>query len=318
MKMSPCKKAFCKVARFKIFAPSCLNSISAFLVLSALPAVAAIDLKANFRLYGEVYRFGLGRGNVPIHFGVNTVPAQQIGDFGYLPGGRPFANGVLSTLTLPTAGVPGVVDHRFSVPFSLEESIPASLYIGMGDNGINSISGGNVQVYFDFSDNIYFPGWSILGPAPDQGLTLEEFTLASGESLESAGYNLSFIPAHTILTAGVSAFDRLGLPLTVDRHVAGTQNLAAVNFGNATASSKLIGGQDGRGGITNAQVDLDLHAEPDPYVYDFAFATVSGSNNIVLTRGPIPPVPAPAPILGAIVVARFSRKLRQRIRQSKH
>jgi hypothetical protein len=38
----------------------------------------AVDLKANFRLFGEVNRFGLGYGDMALHFGVNA-PAAQIG-----------------------------------------------------------------------------------------------------------------------------------------------------------------------------------------------------------------------------------------------
>jgi len=38
--------------------------------------VKAIDLKANFHLFGEVNRFGIGYGDIALHFGVNSPPLK--------------------------------------------------------------------------------------------------------------------------------------------------------------------------------------------------------------------------------------------------
>jgi hypothetical protein len=55
-------------------------SIGGGVILISLAAgtAQAVDLKANFRLFGEVNRFGLGYGDMALHFGVNA-PAAQIG-----------------------------------------------------------------------------------------------------------------------------------------------------------------------------------------------------------------------------------------------
>lgn len=248
-----------------------------------------VNLRANFRLYGEVSRFGIGYGDMALHFGIN-VPfpalAPEIGTFGFIPGGTSYATGVLEGLSLPPYGFV-IVDRQFSVPFSLDADQPASLYVGFNDNGIGGPWGGNVQVIFDFSDNIYFGG-SIIGYARDQGLSLISVTLADGTPLEDAGLKFEFIPENTVLTAGASAADQGIIPVQTDRVIAASASCgrAFVILSKATASAKLKGGFDfcGAGIATDALLDLDVLPEPDPFVYDLAYATVSGSNNVKLTR----------------------------------
>jgi hypothetical protein len=240
-----------------------------------------------------VNRFGLGYGDMALHFGVNA-PAAQIGSLGYYPGGTPFTSGVLSSVVLPPGGGFTVVDTQFSVPFSLDVDQPASLYMGIGDNGIGGSQGGSVQVIFDFSDNIFFGG-SILGFTPDQGFALTSVTLANGTSLEDAGLKFDFIPENTVLTAGASAFDDRGSGLITDSVIATTNpsNRAAVFIFPGTATAQL------QGLGTNALADLDVNVEPDPLTFDLAFATVSGTNNIKLTRiSPPVSTPEPSTILG--------------------
>ncbi|MCA2654518.1 MAG: PEP-CTERM sorting domain-containing protein [Microcystis sp. M061S2] len=260
-------------------------------------------------------RFGLGYGDMALHFGVNA-PASQIGGLGYFPGGTPFTSGVLSSVVLPPGGGFTVVDTQFSIPFSLDVDQPASLYMGIGDNGIGGPQGGSIQVIFDFSDNIYFVG-SILGFTPDQGFALTSVTLADGTPLENAGLKFEFILENTVLTAGASAFDDRGAGLAIDSVVA-TQdpsNIAAVFIFPGTATAKLEGGIDGFNPNTNALADLDVNVEPDPFVFDLAFATVSGANNIKLTRISQPTsTPEPSTILGLGVLgfgAFCQRKLSQ-------
>jgi hypothetical protein len=50
-------------------------SIGGGVILISLAAgtAQAVDLKANFRLFGEVNRFGLGYGDMALHFGVNPA-----------------------------------------------------------------------------------------------------------------------------------------------------------------------------------------------------------------------------------------------------
>ena len=303
--------------------PKTFLAVSAFIALTGSVPALAVDLRANFNLYGEVLRFGLGQGSVPLHFGVDSgLVAPQIGNFGYQPGGIPFASGVLSALVLPPSDVPGVVDYSFSLPFSMDVNAPSSMYIGIGDNGINGISGGNIQVYFDFSDNTFFPGWSILGATPDQGLKLNSVTLADGTSLDEAGFALDFILENTILTAGASAINRCGFGVITTSVFANVSDVAF--FGpagcNTAAASKLQGGADGFNPATEALVDLDVLGEPDPFSFDFAFATVSGRNNVILREVSLPPstpsVPGPLPLFGAAAAFSYSRKIRKRIKSS--
>lgn len=256
---------------------------------SVLAYAETVNLRANFRLYGEVSRFGIGYGDMTLHFGIN-VPfpalAPEIGTFGFIPGGTSYATGVLEGLSLPPYGFT-VVDRQFSVPFSLDVDQPASLYVGFNDNGIGGPWGGNVQVIFDFSDNIYFVG-SIIEYTRDQGLSLESVTLADGTPLEEVGLKFEFIPENTVLTAGASAADQGIIPVQTDSVIAASAlcGRAFVILSKATASAKLKGGFDfcALGIATDALLDLDVLPEPDPFVYDLAYATVSGSNNIKLTR----------------------------------
>jgi hypothetical protein len=257
-----------------------------------------------------VNRFGLGYGDMALHFGVNA-PASQIGGLGYFPGGTPFTSGVLSSVVLPPGGGFTVVDTQFSVPFSLDVDQPASLYMGIGDNGINGSQGGSIQVIFDFSDNIYYG--SILGFTPDQGFALTSVTLANGTSLEDAGLKFDFIPENTVLTAGASAFDNRGSGLVTTTTIA--PDPAYVFIFPGTATAKLQGGLERPDFRTNALADLDVNVEPNPLVFDLAFATVSGANNIKLTRISQPTsTPEPSTILGLGVLgfgAFCQRKLSQ-------
>ena len=281
----------------------------------------AVELSANFRLYGEVDRFSfLGFGDLGINFGVNASPAT-IGSFSFSPGLSPgVSTGVLSSVALPAFGF-SVVDTTFSVPFDLDLDSPGSFYIGLGDNGINGFSGGSKQVIFDFSDFIYF-GNGILLASPNQGLSLESVTLRDGTLLEDVGLSFKFIEANTLLRAGVSASDTAGIGGIVTSVTASDSppNSALISSIKAVASSKLKGGDDGFSGQNKSLLSLDINPEPDPFVFDLAFATVSGSSNVLLTRtGPPSPshVPGPLPILGVGAGFGFSRKLRKRIKTTR-
>jgi hypothetical protein len=292
------------------------------IVLGASASNAA-DLKANFRLYGEVNRFSfIGFGDVGIYFGVNESP-RQIGSISYSPGSNPgTATGVLGSVSLPAFGY-SVIDTTFSVPFSLDVGAPGSLYVGLGDNGFNGFSGGSKQVIFDFSDNIRFLD-GILQAAPNQGLSLESVTLSDGTSLENVGLSLEFITGNTLLTAGVSAFDVAGIGGIVTSVFATDNPPNSALIGDFTiksvASSKLKGGPDGVSGPNKSLFSLDINPEPDPLVFDVAFATVSGSNNILLARVTPPPssqsVPTPMSALGLAAAFGYSRKLRKRIKST--
>ncbi|MCK5229974.1 MAG: LamG domain-containing protein, partial [Desulfobulbaceae bacterium] len=243
-----------------------------------------VDLNANFRLFGEVKRFGLGYGFMPLHFGVNTPVVPEIGRFGFAIGGRSYATGVLGGLNLPRSGFT-VVYREFSLPFSLVIDQEASMYVGFGDNGKGYYGGGNIQVIFDFSDNISFVG-SILNDARDQGLTLTSVTLRDGTLLEDAGLKFEFIPENTVLTAGASAADN-GSYLQTNSVIAASApcGRAFVKLRKATASSKLKGGGESTlncedGVTTDALVDLDVLPEPDPFVWDLGYAIVRGKVRI--------------------------------------
>jgi hypothetical protein len=263
----------------RIVLANCL-SLLIFIIVTSLPAYA-MDLKANFRLFGEVSRFGIGYGDMALRFGVNG-PVAEIGKFGFIPGGASFATGVLEGLSLPKYGF-RVVDIEFSVPFSLDIDQAASMYIGLGDNGMNSFRSGSIQVIFDFSDDIYFRG-SLLGVTPDQGLMLTSVTLEDGTPLQDVGLQFEFVPENTVLRAGASAVDCGVYPRVDTASPLIFPYRAEVLIPKARATAKLRGGPDGRNPVTDALVDLDVNPEPDPYVFDLAFATVSGSNNVKLTR----------------------------------
>ncbi len=252
---------------------------------SALATGQPVDLRANFQLLGEVQRFGLGYGDMELQFGVNnsggSAIGSQIGQIGFQPGGIPFASGVLQNVSLKNDGTFTVVNTEFSVPFSLNVGQDASMYVGLGSDENGGSRSGSIQVIFDFSDNVGFVG-SILGGTGDEGLTLTSVTLADGTPLADAGLKFDFIPENTVLTAGASAFDNLGLGL-VTNTASPPNRAAAFLFPKAAATSKLQGGSDVAGIPTNALVDLDVNPEPDPFVFDLAFATVSGANNIRLT-----------------------------------
>ena len=260
-------------------------------------AASTVNLVANFRLFGEVQRFGLGYGDMDIHFGVNLPPATlapSIGRLGFDTGSGTFhASGVLASLdgTLYPNDIPDtnfhVVDVQFSVPFTIdigdsEQQKAASLYIGLGDNGIGGSQGGSIQVNFDFSDNTIIGG--SLGLTPDQGLTLTSVTAPGG-------YQLAFNPANTQLTAGASAFDTdAGYPVTTSTAVPiDPLTRAAVFLPTATATSKLKGGLDQGGRTTDALADLDVSPESRPFAFDLAWATISGNDNVTLTRRNTPP-----------------------------
>jgi hypothetical protein len=295
-----------------------LLSCKAFLIcaISSSASAETINLNANFRLFGEVERFGIGYGDMAIHFGVNNSGiAPEIGSLGYYPGGTPFTTGVLSSVSLPGGGF-GVVDTTFSVPFSLDIDQPASMYIGFGDNGINGPEGGSVQVIFDFSDNISFVG-SLLGNTFDQGLSLVSVTMADGSSLGDAGLSFDFVPSNTVLTAFASAFDDQGVG-TIYSTATPLQNRAAVFPFNGTATAKLRGGYNRSGIPTDYLANLDVNPEPDPLVFDLAGATISGAGNVVLTRtsGAIPE-PSSMMLVGIGFLAMFGNRLRLKMPGSK-
>jgi hypothetical protein len=248
-----------------------------------------VNLIANFQLYGEVQRFGLGYGEMELHFGVNG-PAASLGKMEFIPGGSFQGSGVFSNLQLPHDGTT-VINKTFSVPFTMEIDKPASLYMGIGDDGSGHFGqSGNVQVIFDFSDNLSFGG-TILGFTRDQGFKLISVTMADGTPLTDNNLQLSFEPASTTLTAGLSAFDAQGAgPVTNSVLANSPAKRAFLMLNKATASSKILGGPDIGGAPTEALVDLDLVQEPDPYVWDIGYAVVSGTDNIILRRiNPVSP-----------------------------
>jgi len=273
-----------------------LGAFLSFVICSA--QVHAVELSANFRLFGEVERFGIGYGDMAINFGVNA-PATTIGGLGFIPGGTPYTYGVLSPLTLSRYGF-NVVDISFSVPFTMDVNKPASFYLGLGDNGIGGPAGGSVQVAFDFSDNVVYAG-SLLGNTLDQGLSLTSVTLADGSPLSSAGLSFGFVPEHTVLTAFASAFDDAGTGV-ITSVATPLQNRAAVFTFPGTATAKLEGGFN-RGGIpTEYLVNLDVSPEADPFVYDLAGAVVSGGDNVILTGETTnAPVPEPSSVLLVVI-----------------
>lgn len=277
----------------RLFFASC-KVLMIFTIGISAPAYA-VSLNANFRLFGEVERFGLGYGDMALHFGVNAPGnAPEIGRLGYMPGGVPFTTGVLSSVSLPGGGF-AVIDSTFTVPFSLNVDQPASMYIGLGDNGINGPEGGSIQVIFDFSDNIAFGG-SLLGNTRDQGLSLISVTMADGSSLNDAGLKFDFIPDNTLLTAFASAFDDQGIG-TIYSTATPAQNRAAVFPFSGTATAKL------RGISTEYLANLDVNPEPNPFTFDVAGATISGGNNVVLTEIGSPPQSVPEPSSIALVIA---------------
>lgn len=264
-----------------------------FILVGASPPVKAetINLKANFRLFGEVCRFGLGYGDMALHVGINA-PIQQVGTLGFRPGGASFATGVLEGLSLPPYGLT-VIDREFSIPFSLDLDTESSIYVGIGDNGNGGPSGGGIQVVFDFSDNVYSisPCASQLVWTRDQGFSLTSVTLEDGTPLDDVGLKFDIDPENTVLTAGASCADTCGIiPVQIDSVIAAnaTCGRAAIFLvPGATATSKLQGGGESRldceyGDTTDALVDLDVFPENDPFVFDLVFATVSG--NVKLTR----------------------------------
>lgn len=279
----------------------------------AAHASTTVNLVAHFRLYGEVQRFGYGYGDMDIHFGVvNSAydyPVPSIGQLGFAADGVFSANGVLASLNgaIKGDGAYYVVDTTFDYPFSIpiddnEQQTAASLYIGLGDNGIGGPQGGSKQVVFDFADDYTLQGVSVIGATPDQGLTLTSVTAPDG-------YQFAFNRSNTQLAAGASAWDTAGAPYTSQTVTApdpGTtdplKTRAAVFFPMAAATSKLEGGldqyapaPDGSFRTTGALVDLDVFPEPNPPVFDLAAAVVTGRDNVTLTK--TTPTDTTAPVL---------------------
>ncbi len=266
---------------------------------------APVGLNANFRLFGEVNRFSfLGFGDMTVNFGVNSsggpVSGTEIGRIEYNPGsGGPITTGVLSPLNLSAYGW-RIVDLEFSVPFTIDDTMDASMFIGLGTSYIGSAAGasGSKQVIFDFSDNIWYGGSPLKGTF-DQGLSLTSITLSDGTPLIDAGFKFDFIPERTILSAFASAADDRGQISPLVDTTLGTADRAAVFPFGGTATSKLKGGSNRSGVPTEALVNLDVNPEPNPFVFDLAGASIGGTGNISLTRiapGPAP-VPEPATIL---------------------
>lgn len=269
-----------------------------FVGMTITANAAPVDLSANFRLFGEVNRFSfLGFGDMTVNFGVNPsggpVSGREIGRIEYDLG--PITTGVLSPLSLPSYGW-SIVDLEFSVPFTIDDAIDASMFIGLGTNYIGSAAGasGSKQVIFDFSDNIWYNGSPLQGTL-DQGLSLTSITLADGTPLVDAGFQFDFIPERTILSAFASAADDLGQIAPLVDTALGTADRAAVFPFGGTATSKLLGGSN-RGGVpTEALVNLDVNPEPNPFVFDLAGASIGGAGNIRLRRTAPSPAQVPEP-----------------------
>jgi hypothetical protein len=280
-------------------------AVMALVLFNPLAAHAStVNLVAHFHLYGEVQKFGIGYGDMDIHFGVNLpsdTPAPSIEKL-EVPVTEPDnplftlkGSGALDFTQTAQKGTFTVVDRTFNYPFSIdigdnEQQKIASLYMGFGDNGIGGPAGGDVQTIFDFSDNIVWPGDSVVGPTvigttPDQGLRLTSVTLPDGSP-----YPFAFNPGNTMLRAGASSVDTLNQAYTentVSASVTDPTIRAAVFLAPvAAATSKLKGGSDQGGRTTDALVDLDVSPEPNPPVFDLAAAMVYGTDNV--TFGPPP------------------------------
>lgn len=268
---------------------------------SAQSQATPIELRANFRLFGEVNRFSsLGFGDMFVSFGINSsgsaTTGSERGRIEYNPGsGGPSTTGVLSGLSLPAFGW-SVVDYTFSIPFTLEPDGNASMFIGLGTNFLGSAAGGggSKQVIYDFSDNIWYGG-SLLGGTFDQGLSLTSVALADGTALIDAGLQFDFIPENTTLSAFASAADDRGQIAPLISTAPGTADRAAVFSFGGTATSKLEGGSNRSGVPTTELVNLDVNPEPNPFVYDLAGASIGGTNNVRLTSVS-QPVPSPSSI----------------------
>lgn len=164
----------------------------------------------------------------------------------------------------------------------MEPNDVASMAIGLGSDG----NSGNVQVIFDFSDNIHRGGsllWTL-----DQGLGLVSVTLADGRSLLDANLDFDILPENTLLHA-FSVTN--GVPS--ESYATPAQNRAFVLANGATANAKIIGGLNRGGAPTSHLVNLDVFPEPDPFVWDIAGASFYGVNNIRLTGTP-PTIPEPS------------------------
>jgi hypothetical protein len=148
--------------------------------------------------------------------------------------------------------------------------------IGLGSDG----NSGNVQVNFDFSDNMHRGGpllWTL-----DQGLSLVSITMRDGGSLVDANLDFEIVPENTLLHAFAVTN---GFPS--ESYATPAQNRALVLANGATANAKIQGGLNRGGAPTSYMVNLDVFPEPNPYVWDIAGASFYGVNNIRLTGTPV-------------------------------
>lgn len=295
-----------------------------WIILSCITATAnaeMIDLTANFHLLGEVNRLNfLGWGDMTVNFGVNptggSVSGTEIGKIEFTGNtGASATSGVLSPLNIIDRNGWQVVDFDFSVSFTIDDFVDASMFIGLGTNYIGSAAGasGSVRAIFDFSDNIWYQG-SILQGSFDQGLSLTSVTLSDGTSLEDSGYQFEIIAENTTLSAFATAADDRGQISAIIDTAPGTEKRAAVFPFGGTASSKLLGGINRAGVPTEALVNLDVNPEPNGLVFDLAGASIGGDSNIRLYRTDSGPAPVPEPTtfllfgLGLLGLTGVSRK----------
>jgi hypothetical protein len=258
-------------------------------LIQAGPA-AAVSLKANFKLLGEVERFGIGYGEFNFSFNLNSTTLSQ-GQAQIPAGGSIWqTSGVFSALNLTGGNTQNLVELEFSIPFELDVGQDAALSLSLG--------GSARQMLIDFSNDIqYFNrGLPLEGDSRQQGLTLTSFTLADGTPLADAGLKLEFLPNNTLLRVSTSTN---GSGIFSDE--VNPPNKAQVLYpgGALTVASASV----------NPIINLSFSPEPNIPVIDFTEAEIlplEGLNNIRLTRFSSPPpsprgIPEPTSVIGLLV-----------------
>ncbi|MEB3335378.1 MAG: hypothetical protein VKP70_10370 [Cyanobacteriota bacterium] len=166
-------------------------------------------------------------------------------------------------------------------------------------------------------DNVVFSNFSFSGFTPNSG---DVFNL-SGTSTAGGTANLSFAPARTASIAG-GTFSYTATLLNGYMFSKAQANLTGATLNGSSMSTQLSSsGLPVSATSTNGfgtPVSFNPNLTTQTFTQTFAFNFAGGADNITQAGGiwNATPVPGPLAVVGVGAAMGFSRKLRQRVRQS--